>query len=338
MQILSLSKKIAELDQLEARQQTAACFSQFLKDVAEQLIEVEKTAAGLCRQGLHDAARTIQEAPAIADVSDGRISARNFLEEFRRSSEIHLARLRETLAAATRTLQQIVSSSAREVGTYHRTIQADIEHLRSVSQTGDLSSLRREVRRTTDDMTNHLNEMRYAHDAVVTQLRDEILTLHREIEKQGPERTVPIHSGNGMRRGDFETSVRLRAGDQQGFCLTVLWMANLGQLFRQYSSEVVLQLIGLAESRIATALEHDSFWARWEDDCFIVCFPESKEATIRLAEELSTRLSRKYRLVDRGFVHDLHLRIVAGTVEHASGTDIDQSFEAVSRLLDCFQR
>lgn len=387
MQMLSLAKNIAELDRLDNHRRTALdAYIGSIRGSADSLIRFEAKAAAKTAELLSALAEEVERESGDESIRASRVQLWESLQEFRLQGERHIEALREQVAATTQTLQQMLVNVSGLGSPHHDQMQEEISNLRSYQAIEDILELKNQLRTTTERLNTHLEDARREHKAVVAQLRDEIATLHRQLERPqsapktpGTERVVPppppangstpgapVQSSGpvaterpkpqsgpvsqtplpadatpvpvaaeepvaevaapveapapasyGMRKPELESAVRDKAGNNETFCVTVVWMSNLATLFTKHDADLVLNLMTETSRRLDEAMVGNPFWGRWEDDCYLIVHSEPKSAAARASQQIASRVGGEYVIDHNGAPHSLTLKMAVGVVERA---------------------
>lgn len=348
VELFSLNKHIAELDRMEAtRNLTMSCYAAAIRSVADHVVRFEGMFVEQHRQEMLKLAGLLEENDDAAALKRSRVAFATAQQRFQHQAEDRLAELRSNLSATSKLLQDMMTQFSGVGAKHHQGLEGDIQQLKALQALAELESLKMAVGETADRMSVRLEEMKRENQLVITQLQDEIRSLHRELEQKRsdskPETVEPAAAIRelaaaasqreevaGMRRQDLESALRNRAEQGDTYCLTVVWLSNLAQLFTRYKPDLVLDLMAAAANRLVETVGDKALWAKWEDDCFVVHSAQAKPAAAKFSQELAARLSGDYEISHNGEAARLHLKVTAGVVERGK----DDSFERVVQRAD----
>ncbi len=354
MDVLSLSQQISELDRLATlRSGVLTYFSESVRAAAERLICFDEKAVAEHRERLLVTATQIENAKCEVDVQRARQGLVRILDEHRDQGESYIAGIRENLQGTARMLHSLISQMSRSGAPLHDALQNDVSNLGNLIQIEEIQQLRAELQRTSERMTKHLSEMRREYQMLLTQMQNEIQTLHRELaacrEGRGRSNHLPANESHdssasglasitvpstGMKRPDFEELLRIKAEQGGFFSLAVLWMSNLTQLFGEHEPDTVIEAMEETANGIAQALAESPFWLRWEDDCFVVCVDKCGSEASSWSHDVARRLSGMRRVRSGA---QLELRISSGVVEQTKGEPADKVVLRTAQFIRSFR-
>lgn len=271
-------------------------------------------------------------------------------EAFQRDSEKQINELRSNLTATSRMVNELMAQLTGIGTSHHESLQGDIEGLRRLQTVDNLEKIHTGLGDMASRMTARLHQLQKEHQLAIVQLRDEIRTLHRQLEHRESPPAHPAEPAlapptqttlapvskpapfQGLRRQEFENAIRSMSEDGETFCLAVIWMSNLGHLFTQHEPEVVLELMLAASLRLGNMLTGNKLWTRWDDDVFTVCLGVPKANTQETSESLAARLNGTYRVNKSGQQAHVELEIKSILLEHSAGEPYDRLIQKISHF------
>lgn len=348
MEVLSLARSIRELDRIEAdRRIVVDAYVGAIRSSAETLVEFETSVREKTSVSLSRLADNVDQQPQPETIRGSRTELFTLLDEYRRSGEEYVRALRNNLSATSKTLQQMLTQVSGVGTSHHARIEESLDSLRGLQQIDDLVRLKAGLNETTSNLSRQVDDMKRDHQMVVAQLKDEILTLHRQMaakpEKDSPFQSSPPppHSSSpaepaaretavtpapppvpeeppvpqGMRRKELEDVIRERAEQGETFCLSVAWLSNLAMLFTRFAPDVVLEVMNRVAGRLDGSLAGNPFWAKWDDDCYVALMPVPKADATRTTQALAANLSGGYQVTHQGSAHEPNLKVTVGVIE-----------------------
>lgn len=354
MEVLSLAKRIAELERVEA---------------------VRKTLLGYCARGVHASARTLVrfDETRVAELQDllhleaTRISGAEtedelrssyerldlILEEHRAASESRLRSLRENLDSTSRVLHTVLHQITGSGAAHHDSLERDIERLKEIAWIEEIEALKRALQETAAHLADQLQSMRREHQLIVSQLRDEIRILHQELQErtQGeaaaaspatpshhdvpPPRAdqAPEETFLGMKRPEFVEVLKVKTDQGESYSLAVILLSNLAELFAKHEPAAVLALMDAAARRVVDAFAGNPFWMRWEEDCFLVCTHYRGTAASSWACSVAERVSGPQRVRTANGISELTLTVAAASIDSQPAEAPETILQRVSDLI-----
>jgi|GEM_PF-6665340 len=357
MEVLSLNTRFAEMDRQEVRR-VVGFYSKALREAAERAIRFDNERVNEFRDAI---LRLADELDGSGQHGLDPIHEKfgESLAAFQRDGEGHLRVIREKLDEANGALASMVVSVS-DMGTSHQAeLEQEVDRLRMLHHLDDLARLRAELADATNRMAASLEGMRREHQMVVSQMRDEIRSLHREVDARAsrPPQSIPVsapalkaaltgsapaestpaestlpESTNGAGRREIERLLRGRTEADEPVTLLIVWMRNLAPMFSQHAPELVLDLMAAASARLDQVLQGRGRWAKWEDDCFIVCVPRSKNEVTRVTQDVAMRLNEGYLLQRSDGAHHLALKVSIGMVDRTKDENADTMLARAGKL------
>ncbi|MDX2180690.1 MAG: hypothetical protein SFV18_13925 [Bryobacteraceae bacterium] len=344
MEVLSLNTRFAEMDRQEVRR-VVSFYSKALREAAERAIRFDDDRVNEFREALLHLAEEL-EGSGQHGLDPIHEKFGESMAAFQRDGEGHLRTLREKLEEASGALANMVVSVS-DLGTSHQAdLEQEVDRLRLLQHVEDIVRLRAELADATARMSASLEGMRREHQMVVTQMRDEIRSLHREMESRSvrPPRPEPVSAEPaetpapaseptiGTGRREIERLLRDRTEADEPVTLLIVWMRNLAPMFTQHPPELVLDLMAAASARLDQVLQGRGRWSKWEDDCYIVCVPRAKSEVTRVAQDVAMRLNEGYLLQRCDGAHHLALKVSIGMVDRTKDESADTMLARAGKL------
>src|SRR5262249_41688714 len=144
----------------------------------------------------------------------------------------------------------------------------EFDNLERAAETGDLSQIRAAIDHTVTTVRQSCQDMQSANNAVVAQLRDEIRSLHKEIEKERRALFTDRDSGVSNRhKVDWRLQDLLRKDEP--LCVLVVGVSNLRALGEEQSRTVVDGLLQALVKRLLNLIGDDAMLGRFNEDVFV---------------------------------------------------------------------
>lgn len=362
MEVLSLAKRIAELERVEAvRGQLIAYCSRGVRASARTLIRFDEHRVGEQQDLLQLEAARIEEAQTDTELRSSYEQVERILEEHRSGGESHMRALRENLNSTARVLQAVLTQMAGSGATHYDALESDLERLKQIASIDEIDLLKRALKEATAHLADRLLSMRREYQLIVTQLRDEIRILHHELQERAlvtlsassaVEPTVDprvradssaphkpmIHEPAeevflGMKRAEFVEVLKVKTEQGEPCSLAIILLSNLADLFSRHDPAQVLQLMDTSARRVIDAFAGNPFWIRWEDDCFLVCTHYRGAAASGWAIDVAERLSGPQRVTIESGSAELLLAVSAAAIDCGSAEAPDALLQRASDLI-----
>lgn len=358
MEVLSLAKRIAELERVEAvRSQLLAYCARGVRASARNLIRFDESRVGELQDLMQLEAARIDDAQTETELRSAYEQIERILEEHRSAGESHVRALRDNLNSTARVLQAVLTQMAGSGAAHHDALEADLERLREIAGIDEIETLKRALNETAAQLADRLLSMRREYQLIVTQLRDEIRILHNELQERGlappapqnepavthrPDPAAPhkplIHEPPeevflGMKRAEFVEVLKVKTEQGERYSLAVILLSNLADLFTKHDPAEVLNLMEISARRVIDAFAGNPFWIRWEDDCFLVCTHYRGAAASGWALEVAERLSGPQRVRTDAGMAELMLAVSAATIDGGTADAPETLLERASNLI-----
>jgi F0F1-type ATP synthase membrane subunit b/b' len=364
VEVLSLAKRIAELDRVEAiRAQLIAYCARGVRVSARTLVRFDERQVADQKDLLQLEAVRIEESRSETELRAAYEQVERVLEEHNSNGEAHIQNLRENLNSTARVLQAVLTQMAGSGAAHHDALEHDLERLKEITRIDEIDRLKRELNETAAQIADRLTSMRREYQLIVTQLRDEIRTLHQELQDraQSPSQrvaspgtpalleaeppvpepastTAPVlepaeDALQGMKRAEFEEVLKVKSEQGEQYSLVVILLSNLADLFTKHDPAHVLTLMEIAARRVVDSFTGNPFWIRWEDDCFLVCTHYRGTAASSWAYSLAERLSGPQRLKTESGIAELPLGVAAAAVDCGPTDNPDALLKRASDLI-----
>ena len=355
LEVLSLSRSITEIDRVEdhrpsddQRRVLLGHYINVICAVSDHAIRADLAAVESYQKSIRELLQRLDGDPSPEVLA---ASPRQFAEAqkvFQQDTEKQVEELRSNLTMTSRMVKELMVQLTGIGTSHHESLQGDIESLRRLQMLDSLEKVRSGLGDMASRMSARLQQLQKEHQLTVVQLRDEIRTLHRQLEHREPPPAAPVPPAEparvtiapvvkpapfqGLRRQEFENAIRSMAEDGETFCLSVIWMSNLGHLFTEHEPEVVLELMLAASLRLGNMLTSNKLWTRWDDDVFTVCLGVPKPDTRKASENLASRLDGTYRVNKGGQQAHVELEIRSTLLEHSAGDPYDRLIQKIAHF------
>jgi hypothetical protein len=357
VEVLSLAKRIAELERVEAvRTQLLSYCARGVRSAAKSLVEFDGGRVAGQRDLLQLEAVRIEESRTETELRAAYDQVDRILDEHRTEGDAHVRTLRENLNSTARVLQCVLTQIAGSGAAHHDALEADLQRLQEIAAIDEIEPLKRALNETAAHLAERLLHMRREHQLIVTQLRDEIRILHQELQGRAasagaplelPEAAAPAPTAGpppvpaeapeevflGMKRPEFVEVLKVKTEQGDPYSIVVILLSNLAELFARHDPAAVLALMDLSARRVIDCFAGNPFWIRWEDDCFLVCTHFRGSAASAWASDLAERLSGPQPVRTESGVVELPLCVAAAAIDHHAPDTPEVMLQRASDLI-----
>jgi len=268
-------------------------------------------------------ARTVQACinePDPQAFSEVRTSIRAGLRDYSERAARYINELRANLARTTAALDEMLVTLQAGDSDAEIQLRAEITRLESLEQLKSVDEMRAALRRSAVLLAGYMAQLKQEKDVAVAQLRDEIRTLHNNIEEA--RRATPTSSFAGVyERLEFEKLLREEIRTGSVMSVVRLTLQNIGNLTSWYQQDTMDQLIGAFCKRTRGFLPEDTVFGRWRDNVF--CALVHSADTQSLVAGLGRKCGGNYVCMDGARSRTLYLNVAITSYTCPSGSDAD---------------
>jgi len=335
--MISIRQSVNDLERLaELQKSTLSCYQLAIRAAADYAVELDSTQAIEYRQHLLALQRALDKASRTEDFEAVESSFRGELRDYRDRSNHWLEKARGDLQAATDAMQTLARTVAASGTDHAKVLKTDLEKLVTISDSRDLSEIRTVIRDTAHSISESYQSMQRETQLVVAQLHDELRSLHREIDSERKALFTDQASGAWTREKlTFRMGELLHRGD--GFCVVVLWIANMKRLRASGSAFAVDGALQAMVKRLRELVSTDASIGRWGEEEFAVILELVPSTALALSAEMAQTLSTRYSVQENGVSQNLTLRIATALVDCAPGGDPGKFREKLQSLSTAMQ-
>ena len=319
--LISLRKASTELDRLDEMLKAAkASYGNAVWSVAQYTLELDTHDTELFREHLERVRGEAEKAASPEEWQSIQASFRGELREHRDRSLDQLARLRAELNAAADAMHAFADSIVASGNGHQEDLQKTLGRLDDAARSDDLAEIRAVIAGTKQEMVASVERMQRSHQMAIAQLRDEIRLLHRQIETE--RRALLLDEATGIwNRHKLDSLLEELLEDDDPFCVLVVSMRNLKQLYRQHSPAAIESGIKVLLQRFSAMLNGEAMVGRWDEETFAAILKMEPSAAISLSRDAAQRLSGVYPVQENGVSQPLTLEAAVGVIDHSPGTD-----------------
>jgi GGDEF domain-containing protein len=252
------------------------------------------------------------------------------LRSYREASEKKVAQLRQDLASTGEAMQEYVTRFNTQDQSQEKSLTADLQRLSAIRQMTDLNRIHNHIDLVRESLAATVEQIKAQNLAIVTQLRDEIRTLHQRLDsplrRESPGGTI-------ANRAPFERRIRAKVNTQENFSLYLIRITNWKEIINLLEQDEAQTLVTNFGDRLAGILGPDTFTGRWYDGYFAAIVSLDKRTAMAGASDLAQRLGGVYPAGREPTA----LRARVAVVEHIPGQDPDQTLKRVEQLIRAFE-
>jgi GGDEF domain-containing protein len=319
--MLSIVKTVNQLDKLEAMHRAALdSYSEVLRAAAEYPVQVDATEAHMFQQHIQALREMLEKAQQSGDFRTIHTSFRGEVREYRDKVNDWLERTRSELKAAAEAMQTLSDRVTANGDGHDAHLKEDLETLTSAARTADLAAIRAAIHQAAASIKASWEQMREANQFIIAQLRDEIQTLHREMDTA--RRTMYTDRATGVwNRQKMESRFQELLESGEGFAAIVIWVSNLKRLEADCSRHQINAALRAMVQRVTAIIGAQEMIGRWTEDQFVAVLDVSPATAVAISSEIAQKLSTRYAIQENGISHTLALHVATAVVDYPPGGD-----------------
>ena len=330
--MISLRKAATELDRLEELQQTLAkCYVQAIKASGEYAVELDPRSTEYFRQRLQSLDAQCSQASAPEHYNAVQASLRGELRNYRDQAREQVTRIRKDLhnaAAAMKVFAESVSSSGDDCEVQ---LRQEVERLEALAVSDNIEEIRGGIESTTGAIRQTYSQLRRSHQLVVTQLQDEIRTLHQVMNNER-SRMDRDHVSGAWNRQKLNERIDHLLRQNEPFCVLLVSARNLRRLERQYSTAVITDALRGLVQQFDGILGGEAMIGRWSEDVFGAILEVDPSGAMALCSEINRKLSMSYPVWTTGVAQMLTVETSSGIVDRRRDSDPAKFYRKLEQM------
>ncbi len=330
--MISLRKAATELERLEELQQTLAkCYGLAIKSSAEYAVELDPYSTEYFRQRLQALDAQCSQASTPDHYNIVQSSLRGELRNYRDQAREQMSRMRRDLqnaAAAMRVFAESVASSGEDC---ELQLREEVGRLGALASSDDIEKIRYGIESATGAILRSYGQLRRSHQLVVTQLQDEIRTLHQAMDNER-SRMDRDHASGAWNRQKLNERIELLLRNNEPFCVLLVSARNLRRLERQYSPAVITDALRGLVQQFDGVLGGEAMIGRWSEDVFGAILEMDPSGAMALSTEINRKLSMSYPVWTSGVAQMLTIETSSGIVDRRRDSDPTKFYRKLEQM------
>ena len=332
--MISLRKAATELERLEELQQTLAkCYGLAIKSSAEYAVELDPRSTEYFRQRLQSLDAQFSQASAPEHYSAVQASLRGELRNYRDQAREQMTRMRKDLqnaAAAMKVFAESVSNSGDDC---EQQLRVEVERLGALAASDDIEQIRYGIENASGTILRSYSQLRRSHQLVVTQLQDEIRTLHQAMDNER-SRMDRDHASGAWSRQKLNERIENLLRQNEPFCVLLVSARNLRRLERQYTPAVTTDALRGLVQQFDSILGGEAMIGRWSEDVFSAILEVDPSSAMALSSEINRKLSMSYPVWTSGVAQMLTIETSTGIVDRRRDSDPSKFYRKLEQMAD----
>jgi GGDEF domain-containing protein len=330
--MISLRKAATELERLEELRQTLAkCYALAIKSSSEYAVELDPNSTEYFRQRLQLLDAQCGQATAPEHYNSVQASLRGELRNYRDQAREQMNRIRKDLQNATAAMKvfaENVSASGKDCDLQ---LRREVEQLEALAASDDIEKIRCGIEATTGAIVRSYSQLRRSHQLVVTQLQDEIRTLHQTMDNER-SRMERDHVSGAWNRQKLNQRIEQLLQRNDPFCVLLVTARNLRRLERQYTPAVITDALRTLVQQFDSILGGEAMIGRWSEDVFSAILDLDPSSAIALSTEINRKLSSSFPVWTSGVAQMLTIETTTGIVDRRKDSDSAKFYRKLDQM------
>lgn len=318
--MISIKKASEDLDRLAEMVKAAkASYNHAVWSASQYTVELDAANTKQFRENLERTRAQAERTEYPEDWASVQASFRGELREHRDRSLAHLNKLRSELRAAAEAMETFATGVASSGAGHKEELQHAMGRLDDACHSNNLQTVRSALAETRNQIWTSVEKMEHEHQLVIAQMRDEIRSLHEQIDLR--RRAQFLDGSSGVwNRAKIDSEMEDMLKRDESFCVLVVRICHMRRLDQYHTQAVIEGGIKALTQRLAAMLGPDAAIGRWEEDVFAAILQIEPAAVITLSREATVRLSSSYSVQENGMSRKIDLTAATGVVERHRGT------------------
>ncbi|MCU1336568.1 MAG: diguanylate cyclase [Bryobacterales bacterium] len=330
--MISLRKTATELDRLEELQQTLAkCYGLAIKSSAEYAVELDARSTEYFRQRLQSLDVQCSQASAPEHYNAVQASLRGELRNYRDQAREQMTRMRKDLQNAAVAMKVFAESVSTSGDDCELQLRREVERLEALAASDDIEQIRGGIESATGTILRSCSQLRRSHQLVVTQLQDEIRTLHQTMDNER-SRMDRDHVSGAWSRQKLNERIEHMLRQNEPFCVLFVSARNLRRLERQHSPTVITDALRALVQQFDGILGGEAMIGRWSEDVFSAILEMDPSSAMALSAETNRKLSMSYPVWTSGVAQMLTIETSTGIVDRRRDSDASKFYRKLEQM------
>lgn len=316
--IRKASDDLARLD--EVFKAARESYVHAVMSAAQYAVELDSAESGEFREHLE---RIRQDAERAACPSDWPPIQASFRGELRRYHDLlaaQVGKLRSEMKAAADAMEAFADNVATSGADHKKGLEDAVETLDTAIRAESLREVRAVLAGTKTQLCSSIERMEREHKLVIAQLRDEIRSLHQQIDADRRAQFLDQATGT-WNRAKLDSLLQQMLENDEAFYVLVVRIRNLKRLEQRYPATMIEGGFKVLVQRMTAMLGSDAIMGRWEESAFAAILQIDPAAVLSLSREATARLAGSYSVQQSGLARAIELHAVSGVIERQRGTD-----------------
>lgn len=330
--MISLRKTATELERLQDLKETLErCYGLAIRSSGEYAVELDPRSTEYFRQRLQSLEAQFNQASAPEHYNAVQASWRGELRNYRDQAREQMARMRKDLQNAAAAMKVFAENLTSGGDDCEQQLRQQLDRLEDLTASNDIEEIRQGIESAAEAIFHSYTQLRRTHQLVVTQLQDEIRTLHQSMDNER-SRMERDHASGAWSRQKMNERIEHLLRQNEPFCVLLVSARNLRRLERQYSLAVITEALRALVLQFHGALGGEGMIGRWSEDVFSAILEVEPSSVMALSGEINRKLSMSYPVWTSGVAQMLTIETVTGIVDRRRDSDAAKFYRKLDQM------
>ena len=330
--MISLRKTADELERHDELLRSAGeYYARILRTCGDSAVEFEPRAADDLREGTRSLEAQFRHGfpePEFAQTYD---ALRERLKTYQILGNERIGRMREDLKSATEAMQVFADSASVSAADHDLRLRQEVHRLDDLAGVDDLNQMRTGIKQISAAILESHLQFDRSNRLVISQLRDEIRTLHHAMDAERQRRFTDPASG-ALNRQAITERIDVLLANNDPFCALVLDIRNWSRIQSQYSPTARQAALRAFLEEFQKCLGEEPIVGRWSEQLFLGVIEGTPASALSISAALKHKLPKSYTVPDGAAVCSVKLDASIGIVDRREGIDRTRFYAKLAQL------
>jgi PleD family two-component response regulator len=319
--LISIRKATEDLDRLDHAIKTVReTYLHAIASTSHYSVELDAADTRKLQSNLEVVRSLAEAAVHPEDWRAVQASFRGELRDHRDRCVVHLTKLRNEMKAAADAMEIFAENVVTRNEDHKEGLRDALGTLDAVLHEESLAKVRDALTQTKAQISASIERMEKEHHLIIAQLRDEIRSLHDQIDADRKAQLMDGATGVWNHQ-KLHSQMEQMLDQGETFCVLVVSIRNLKRLDQRHSPAVIEGGIKALLQRLGAMLGDDCMMGRWSEEVFAAILQIDSSAAISISRQVSQKLSGTYSVQENGMSRNIELQAVAGVIERQQGME-----------------
>jgi GGDEF domain-containing protein len=308
-------------------------YSRIIRTCGETAVEFEPRAAAELREEIYSLEAQFKRSSAAPEFALAYEFLRKRLETYRNLGGERIGRMREDLKSATDAMKVFADGVSVTAADYELRLRQEVQRLDSLSGSDNLNQIRTGIKEVSAAILESHEQLDRSNRLVISQLRDEIRTLHNAMGAERQRRLTDPTSGVWTRQAIKERMDVLLANSLPFYVLAV-GINNWNRIQGQHSQNARQAALRAFLAELRKFLGENPTIGRWSEQLYLGVIQGSPASALSISGDLKKKLPKTYTVPDGTMIYTVQLDASIGVVDRREGIDSARFYVKLGQLTD----